>query len=185
MKEVIYVDSGQPSTSTTKYGIFRKKVMLRIWWDMKGVMYYELLNLSEMINITLYQRQSIGTNWCKNPSITSNGRKMILQYDNAKLHVVKTIKETCQKLMDLEWEVLRHPVYSFDLALSDFHVSLYATLSRRHTSPISTNFENGSMIGSPQKIGLSFNEESSFYQKIVENDDNFHWCPIVTYYKIK
>ena len=37
-----YVDPGQPSTAQAKRDIHCQKLMLCIWWDQKGVVYYEL-----------------------------------------------------------------------------------------------------------------------------------------------
>ncbi|GBP14968.1 Mariner Mos1 transposase [Eumeta japonica] len=45
------------STSTAKPNIRGKKLMLCIWWDQLGVVYYELLNPSETITGTLYRTQ--------------------------------------------------------------------------------------------------------------------------------
>ncbi|KMQ89238.1 hypothetical protein RF55_11153 [Lasius niger] len=36
-----------------------KKVLLFIWWDMKGVIYYELLQPGQTINAEYYQQQLI------------------------------------------------------------------------------------------------------------------------------
>jgi len=43
------VDPG--STSTPKPNIYAKKVLLCIWWDWKGVLYYELLQPGEPIRL--------------------------------------------------------------------------------------------------------------------------------------
>lgn len=39
-----YVIPVQPAKSTAKLNIHDAKVMLPIWWDQNGVLYYELLN---------------------------------------------------------------------------------------------------------------------------------------------
>jgi len=44
-----WVDLGQPSTSTPKPNIHAKNVLLCIWWDWKGVLYYKLLRQGETI----------------------------------------------------------------------------------------------------------------------------------------
>ena len=42
--------SAHASTSTTKPNIHGSKVMLCIWWDQLGVVYYELLKPTETID---------------------------------------------------------------------------------------------------------------------------------------
>lgn len=44
-----YVDPGQQSTSVPKRDIHCQKLMLCIWWDQKGVVYYELLNPNKTV----------------------------------------------------------------------------------------------------------------------------------------
>ena len=54
-----YVKPGQPAKSTGKSKIHGAKVMLCIWWDQKGVLYYELLKSAETINGERYRTQLI------------------------------------------------------------------------------------------------------------------------------
>ena len=45
-----YVKPGQTAKSTVKPNIHAAKVMLCIWWDQKGVLYYDPLKPGETIN---------------------------------------------------------------------------------------------------------------------------------------
>jgi len=40
----------EPPATTPKASLHPKKVMLHIWWDWKGVLYYELLLENQTIN---------------------------------------------------------------------------------------------------------------------------------------
>ena len=48
----------EPPTTTPNAGLHAKKVMLFIWWDWKGVLYYELLLENQTINSKRYHSQS-------------------------------------------------------------------------------------------------------------------------------
>ncbi|GFY16902.1 mariner Mos1 transposase [Trichonephila clavipes] len=54
----------------------------------------------------------------KRPQYNERHDKVILQHDNARPHVAKVVKTY---LETLKWEVLPHPLYSPDLAPSDYH----------------------------------------------------------------
>ena len=47
----------EPPPTIPKAGLHPKKVMLYIWWDWKGVLYYELLPENQMINSNKYCSQ--------------------------------------------------------------------------------------------------------------------------------
>ena len=47
----------EPPPTTPKAGLHPKKVMLCIWWDWKGVLYYELLPENQMVNSNKYCSQ--------------------------------------------------------------------------------------------------------------------------------
>ena len=46
-----WVNPGQPSTLQPKRNIHGHKIMLCIWWDQQGVVYYELLKPNETITV--------------------------------------------------------------------------------------------------------------------------------------
>lgn len=117
-----WVDPGEPGSSQPKRNIHDHKVLLCIWWDMQGVLYYELLKPSETVTADLYSRQLRQLHLQlieKRPYYKTKQNKVILLHDNARPHVALRTKET---LKELKWEILTHPAYSPDIAPSDFHL---------------------------------------------------------------
>ena len=49
----------EPAQSTSKADIHQKKVMLRVWWDFEGIVYFELLPRNQTINSNVYCGQLI------------------------------------------------------------------------------------------------------------------------------
>ena len=104
-----------------------------IWWDWKGVLYYELLPENETINSNKYCSQLDQLKAAlneKRPELV-NRKHITFHQDNARPHVSLM---TRQKLLQLGWEVLIHPPYSPDIAPSDFHLfrSLQNSLNRKN-----------------------------------------------------
>ena len=111
-----------------------RKVMLSVWWDSEGVVYYELLPTNTTITAQVYCEQLERVSHAlqqKRPNRT------VTRYfhDNARPHVAKVTRE---KLLELGWQVLVHPPYSLrnhmrgkqfenrdqvDATLSDFFAS--------------------------------------------------------------
>ena len=113
---------GHASTSTAKPNIHGSKIMLCIWWDQLGVVYYEVLKPSETITGARYRTQLMRLSRAlkdKRPQYSERHDKVILQHDNARPHVAKEVKTY---LETLKWEVLPHPPYSPDIAPSDYHL---------------------------------------------------------------
>jgi len=55
-----WVIPGESSTARpNRYG---RKIMLCVWWDQKGVIYYELLKPGETVNTECYRQQMINLN---------------------------------------------------------------------------------------------------------------------------
>ena len=117
-----YVKPGQPTKSTAKPKIHGAKVMLCIWWDQKGVLYYELLKPGETINGQRYRTQLIrlkGAVAEKRPEYATRHEAIIFHADNARPHVAFPVKNY---LENSGWEVLPQPPYSPDIAPSDYHL---------------------------------------------------------------
>ncbi|UYV62812.1 SETMAR, partial [Cordylochernes scorpioides] len=129
-----WVKPGHASTSTAKPNIHGKKLMLCIWWDQLGVIYYELLQPNETITGERYQQQLMRLSRAlkiKRPLYAKRHDKVIYQHDNARPHVAKVVKETLEAL---QWDVLPHPLYSPDIASSDYHMfrSMTHGLAEQH-----------------------------------------------------
>ncbi|GBP86641.1 Mariner Mos1 transposase [Eumeta japonica] len=114
-----------------------KKLMLCIWWDQLGMVYYEVLNPSETITGILYRPQLMRLSRAlkeKHSQYYSRHDKIILLHDNARPHVAVSVKNY---LKTLDWEVLPHPPYSPDIVPSDYHLFLsmaHALSEQRFTS---------------------------------------------------
>lgn len=169
--------SGEHGDAMPKASLHPMKVMLSVWWDCKGIIYFEFLPAGEMIDSDKYCRQLTNLNREikeKRP-ILSNRKGVIFHHDNARPHVSK---KTLRKLESLKWDVLTHPPYSPDIAPSDYH--LFRSLQ---------NYLNGKNFDSLEalKNGVSSFFESkprSFYdrgirmlperwKKIIENDGEY------------
>lgn len=103
---------GEPGPSQPRRDIHCVKVMLCIWWDMKGVVYYELLKHGETINGERYRLQLMRLKQAlarKRPEWDNRHNKLIFQHDNA-------------RPQNVGWEVLPHPPYSPDIAPSDYYL---------------------------------------------------------------
>ncbi|CAK9809343.1 Histone-lysine N-methyltransferase SETMAR [Anthophora plagiata] len=111
-----------PST-VARPGLHPKKVLLSIWWDWKGILYYELLPEGQTINSEKYctqlekLKEAIIT---KRPEVV-NRRGVVFHHDNARPHVSLAVRT---KLLEFDWDVLPHPPYSPDLAPSDYYLFL-------------------------------------------------------------
>lgn len=110
-----------PKPTTSKPEIHQRKVMLSVWWDVKGVVFFQLLPRNQTINSDFYCQQLDALNESiarKRPEL-ANRKGVVFHHDNARPH---TSLLTRQKLLTLGWDVLPHPPYSPDLAPSDFHL---------------------------------------------------------------
>ena len=105
----------EPPPTTPKASFHPKKEMLCIWWDWKGVLYYELLTENQMINSNKYciQLDQMKAALDEKHPESVNRKHIIFHQDNARPYVSLM---TRQKLLQLGWEDLIHPPYSPGIA---------------------------------------------------------------------
>ncbi|XP_015438720.1 PREDICTED: histone-lysine N-methyltransferase SETMAR-like [Dufourea novaeangliae] len=97
------------------------KVMLSVWWDCQGILYFELLPAGQTIDSEKYcqQLENLKTAiQARRPSLV-NRKGVVFHQDNAKPH---TAKRTLAKLKELKWDGILHPPYSPDIAPSDYYL---------------------------------------------------------------
>jgi len=70
--------------------------MLCIWWDQKGMVYYELLKPGETVNTKRYQQQLIDLNRSLKKRLKYQKRqhKVIFLHDNAPSHTAKPVRDS-------------------------------------------------------------------------------------------
>ena len=90
-----------------------------IWWDWKGVLYYEILAENQTVNSNKYCSQLDQLKAAFDEKRLELVKRKCIHQDNARLHVSLM---TRKKLLQLGWEVLIHSPYSPDIAPSDFHL---------------------------------------------------------------
>jgi histone-lysine N-methyltransferase SETMAR len=113
----------QRAEPTPKIPLYPEKRMLSVWWDVQGVVYWELLPPNTTITASKYCTQ-LNTVTAEFAKKRFKDDQVHFQHDNAIPHVAKVVK---QKLERLHWKLLPHPPYSPDLAPSDYH--LFRSLS--------------------------------------------------------
>ena len=128
------------SISSARPNRFGKKTMLCVWWDQKGVTYYELLKLGETVNTNRYQQQMTDLNRAlqeKRSDYRRRQHKVIFLHENVPSHTAKRVKETIETF---SWEILAYAAYSPDTATSDYH--LFASLGHALAAQRFTSYEN-------------------------------------------
>jgi histone-lysine N-methyltransferase SETMAR len=120
----------QTPEPTPKPELHPKKVMISVWWDVAGVIHWELLPANTTVTATIYTAQLERVK-AKYVERRPGAREVFFLHDNARPHVAMATKE---KLTELGWTVLPHPPYSPDLAPTDYHLflSLANSLSNRN-----------------------------------------------------
>ena len=117
-----WLDIGQSAFSVVKNKRFEKKVMLCVWWNYKGLLHFELISNSKSIDSNSYLAQldlMYGKLKEKYSSLV-NQQRVLLKRDNVKPHTSIITNEKIEELGGIE--ILPHPAYSPDLALSAYYL---------------------------------------------------------------
>lgn len=112
---------GDPPSTTPKADIHGKKLMISVWWDCHGIIYWEFLPINSTITADSFCKQLDRVYEALSklrPSIL-NRRKVILHMDNARPHTAVLTKS---KIKQLRLDILNHPPYSPDISPSDYHL---------------------------------------------------------------
>lgn len=103
-----WLSEGQKPSGTPVKDFRKEKRMIIVFWNREGIGHYELMATGRYYKILDHVRRRL-----------LNGRRIVLQHDNATPHTAKVTKTW---LKDAGWDVLEHPPYSPDLAPSDYHL---------------------------------------------------------------
>ena len=164
-----WLSVNQSGTVTPKNGLYPKKVMLTVWWDVKGIIYWELLPDGCTVTADLYCQQLDHVA----QKLKDKQDRLYFLYDNARPHVAKSTRE---KSLELGWITIPYPPYSPDLAPTDYH--LFRSLSN-HLREKKFDDENNLQSDLPNFISqkyLDFYERGIFsllehQRQVVHSDE--------------
>ena len=89
VRKISWSKRDEPAQSTSKADIRQKKVMLNVWWDFKGIVYFELLPRNQTIHWNVYCRQLMKLDKKikeKRPELATR-KGVIFHQDNARSHI--------------------------------------------------------------------------------------------------
>ena len=118
----LWSKGNEPLPTTAKDGLHLKNVMLCIWWDCgEGILCYEFLLENQMINSNkdCSQIDQLKAMLDKKLPELDNRKHIIFHQDKSRLHVSLM---TRQKLLQFDWDVLIHLLYSLNIAPSNVYL---------------------------------------------------------------
>lgn len=154
-----WVDADATPPSVPKTELHPKKVMLCVWWDAQGVIYWELLPPNTSITARYYcdQLQKLADEIRRTrPQRT----RVLFLHDNARPHVAKITREA---ILNLGWETLPQPAYSPDIAPSDFY--LFRSLENGLRNKVFSDEEEVKLF----LVDFFLRKPPEFYRKGIES----------------
>ena len=92
--------------------------MLSVFWNMKGIVYFELQKSSKTITSQIYTEQLKKVDEILQERGV-NPRTIHLLAHNLRVHTSNLAQNTIE---ELGWKLVPHPPYSPDIAPSDYHL---------------------------------------------------------------
>lgn len=86
---------GDPPQRVAKPGLHPRKVLLSVWWDYQGILYFELLPANQTINSDTYCAQLDKLKEAirvKRPKL-ANRSSVFFHHDNARPHVAQNVQK--------------------------------------------------------------------------------------------
>lgn len=123
-----WLKPGQRRGEVGRKKLTKKKVMITVWWDVFGVIYWEALPDSTTVNQHRYSRPLDRVKKAYDETRPKT-KQIYLLHDNAKPHTAELVQK---KLEKFNWLPLTHPPYSPDLAPSDYYLFLSLSNSLRN-----------------------------------------------------
>lgn len=117
-----WLSLGEIKKPVPKHSNFDEKVMITVFWNYEGVIWFDFLDKGKTMDSDFYCEQLDHMHDVMKQKYYSlyNRKSIKLQHDNARPHVSLKVKN---KLAEMDAiEVLCHPPYSPDLAPSDYYL---------------------------------------------------------------
>ena len=168
--------AGEHGDTMAKTSLHSMNMMLCVWWNCKGIIYFQFFPAGQTIDSDKYCHQLTNLNQeikQKHP-ILSNRKGLVFHHDNARLHI---LRQMLHKLNSLKFDVLIHPPYSPDISPSDYHLfrSLQNHLNGEKTDSLDALKNVSSFFESKPRSfydrGIHMLPEC--WKQIVENDEEY------------
>ena len=114
-RECQWLSVDQTGTVTPKNDLHPKKVMLSVWWGVKGIIYRKPLPDEYTVTADLYCQQLDRVA----QKLKDKRDRIYFLHDDARPHVARSIRE---KLLEVGWVTIPHLPYSPDLPSTGYHL---------------------------------------------------------------
>ena len=169
-----WVDKDEQADDVPKANIHSKKIMVSVWWSVRGMEYWEVLDDGVTITADVYTGQLRRLKYHVENSRGKNAH-IYFQHDNARPHVARKTKV---ELAGYGWTILPHPPYSPDLAPSDYY--LFSDM-QRHLGD--TKFQSRSEVKtwltsyfnskSPEFWQRGIHKLPELWRKVIDKDGHY------------